>query len=364
MTGFFYDTLLDCVLGRNTIAPEGGSPQQKNEPAHREVVMVSRRKFVQMAAAAPALALSGPAFAQQDVYPSRVITSVCMFAPGTGADIFVRFFARKLQELSNQTVIVENKVGMAGNIATEYVARSKPDGYTIFIAPASSILVAGPFLYKKLSYDPIADFTSVTSLAKLPFVLVVAPDIGVNSVSELVARLKAKPDNGFFASSTTTGLIASELIKQQFGLNTTEVKYKSGLDALNDLLAHNIDFQFTDPVTVKERIADGRVKALMLTSAEPFAALPNIPSAKQAGSTNMDLISWWSVHVPAKTPQPVVDKLSGWFNQIARSDDSKNFLANLGSDPLVGDAAMVDKMIAKETEEWKEYVKIAKIEPQ
>jgi tripartite-type tricarboxylate transporter receptor subunit TctC len=217
--------------------------------------MLTRRELVRLAAAAPALTLSRNAFAQADVYPSRFITSVCMFAPGTGADIFVRFYARKLQELANQNVIVENKVGMAGNIATEYVAKSKPDGYTIFIAPASSIIVAGPYLYKKLNYDPIKDFTSVTSLAKLPFVLVVAPDIGVNTVADLVARLKAKPDNGFFGSSTTNGLIASELVKTQFGLKSTEVKYKSGLDALNDLMAHNIDFQFTDPVTVKEMIA-------------------------------------------------------------------------------------------------------------
>jgi tripartite-type tricarboxylate transporter receptor subunit TctC len=326
--------------------------------------MFNRRDIVRLAAAAPALTLSKNAFAQADFYPSKVITAVCMFAPGTGADIFVRFYARKLQELANQTVIVENRVGMAGNIATEYVARSKPDGYTIFIAPASSILVAGPYLYKKLNYDPINDFASVTTLAKLPFILVVAPDVGVNSVADLVTRLKAKPDNGFFGSSTTNGLIASELLKTQFGLKSTEVKYKSGLDALNDLMAHNIDFQFTDPVTVKQMIADGKLKALMTTSAQPFAALPGIPGAASCGVTNLDMISWWSVHVPAKTPKAAIDKLTTWFNQIAASDDAKKFLSNLGSDPLIGDAALVDKMIATETKEWAEYVKIAKIEPQ
>ncbi len=326
--------------------------------------MLTRRAIVRLAAAAPALTLTRPAFSQADIYPSKIITSVCMFAPGTGADIFVRFYARKLQELAGQTVVVENKVGMAGNIATEYVARSKPDGYTIFIAPASSVLVAGPYLYKQLNYDPIKDFASITTLAKLPFLLVVAPDIGVNSVADLVARLKAKPDNGFFGSSTTSGLIASELLKTQFGLKSTEVKYKSGLDALNDLMAHNIDFQFTDPVTVKQMIADGKLKALMLTSAQPVAALPGIPGAAQAGVTKLDLVSWWSVHVPAKTPKPVIDKLTGWFNQIATSEEAKKFLANLGSDPLIGDAALVDKMIASETKEWAEYVKIAKIEPQ
>jgi len=327
--------------------------------------MYTRREIVRLAAGASAmmLPLRGGARAQSDVYPSRYITSICMFAPGSGADIFVRFYARKLQELAGQTVVVENKAGMAGNIATEYVARSKPDGYTIFIAPASSILVAGPFLYKKLNYDPIKDFTSVTTLAKLPFVLVVAPDT-VSSVPELVARLKQRPDNGFYGAGSTVGLIASELFKASFGLKTTEVKYKVGLDALNDLISHQLDFVFIDPVSIKEMVASGRLKALALTSEQPIAALPGLPGAAQVGIKNMNLISWWSVHVPAKTPRPIVDKLTVWFNQIAASDDAKKFLSNLGADPLIGSAELVDQMIAKETEEWIEYVKIARIEPQ
>ena len=326
--------------------------------------MYSRRDFVWLAATAPALALPGAVRAQDPGYPSRVISSICMFAPGTGADIFVRFYARKLQELANQTVIVENKAGMGGNIATEYVARSKPDGYTIFIAPAHAILAAGPVLFKKLNYDPVADFTSVTTLAKLPFVLVVAADIGVNSVADLVAYLKKRPDEGFYASSNTINLVASELFKTQFGLKTTEVKYKVASDVLNDLNAHHIDLFFTDPVTAREPIEKGRVKALMLTSAQPIAALPGIPGAAQAGVGNMDMISWWSVHVPAKTPKPIVDRLTNWFTQIAKSEDAVSFLTKLGADPLIGGAALVDKMMAKESLDWREWARIANIDPQ
>jgi tripartite-type tricarboxylate transporter receptor subunit TctC len=330
--------------------------------------MYIRRALIHFAFAVTVLGLTGPriSHAQGADYPAagHYITAVCMFAPGSGADIFVRFYARKLQELAGQTVVVENKAGMAGNIATEFVARSKPDGYTILIAPASSILVAGPFLYKKLNYDPIKDFASVTTLAKLPFVLVVAPDVGIGSVADLVVRLKEKPDNGFYGAGSTVGLIASELFKANFKLNTTEVKYKVGLDALNDLIAHHLDFVFLDPVSIKEMVANGRLKALATTSAKSIAALPGLPGAAEVGIKNMDLISWWSVHVPAKTPQPVIDKLTIWFNQIAASDDAKKFLSNLGADPLVGSAELVDKMIATETQEWSEYVKIAKIEPQ
>jgi tripartite-type tricarboxylate transporter receptor subunit TctC len=324
----------------------------------------TRRRVIELAGAAGLVLPSALGRAQQPDYPSRYITSVCMFAPGSGADIFVRFYARKLQELSGATVVVENKVGMAGNIATEAVARSKPDGYTLLIAPASSVLAAGPFLFKKLNYDPIADFASITTLAKLPFVLIVAPDVGIGSVPELTARLKEKGEGGFYGSSTTVGLVASELYKSQFGLKTTEVKYKSGLDAINDLMAHHLDFFFTDPVTVKEMIANGKVKALAVTSAKRIAALPSLPGAAEAGISNMDLISWWSVHVPAKTPRPIIDKLTEWFNQIAASEDAKKFLSNLGADPLIGSPKLVDDMLAKETGEWRDYVKLAKIEPQ
>jgi tripartite-type tricarboxylate transporter receptor subunit TctC len=129
-------------------------------------------------------------------------------------------------------------------------------------------------------------------------------------------------------------------------------------------MAHHVDFIFIDPVSIKEMVAGGRLKALAITSAKSIAALPGLPGAAEVGIKNMDLISWWSVHVPAKTPQPIIDKLTMWFNQIAASDDAKRFLSNLGADPLLGSADLVDKMIAKETQEWNEYVKIAKIEPQ
>jgi len=242
---------------------------------------------------------------------------------------------------------------MAGNIATEAVARSKPDGYTILIAPASSILVAGPFLFKKLNYDPINDFASITTLAKLPFILIVPPDVGVSSVAELTGRLKDKGEGGFYGSSTTVGLVASELYKTQFGLKTTEVKYKSGLDAINDLMAHNLDFFFTDPVTVKEMVETGKVKALAVTSAQRIAALPKLPSAAEAGISNLDLISWWSVHVPAKTPRPVIDKLSAAIRQEAAgtASDTSAVPRNALSRRLLGliRTAFVDRVRALST---------------
>src|SRR3954463_9834014 len=210
--------------------------------------MLSRRELLRSAAAASLAlpAISTGAFAQ-DAWPQRDIHAICGFPPGTGADIFVRFYGKMLQERVGKTVIVENKVGAFGNIATEYVARSKPDGYTIFVAPGSSFLAAAPALFKKLPFDPVNDFEHVTTLAKLPFLLIVAADGPYKDVASLVKALKEKGDKGSYGSIANTGLVGSELFKVNFGLSTVEVKYKDAGSLFNDLLGGNIDFAPLDP---------------------------------------------------------------------------------------------------------------------
>src|SRR5262245_30855273 len=276
--------------------------------------MTSRRKVLQSAFALPLVAaLPRASFGQADDYPSREIHSICMFPAGTGADIVVRYYSRKLQDVANKPVIVENRVGAAGNIATEYVARSKPDGYTLFIAPASSIIPPARFLFKQLGYDPDKDLASVALLATLPFILFVPGDSPIKSVAELVDVLKKKGDKGSYGSSTTVGQVCSEMFKEQFGLNTVEVKYRSGLDGLNELIKHQLDFYFTDPGTTKAMVADGRLRPLMVTTSRRSSVLPDLPAASEVGMKNLDLDSWWSVHVPAGTPGPVIQRLSAWF---------------------------------------------------
>jgi tripartite-type tricarboxylate transporter receptor subunit TctC len=329
-------------------------------------VICSRRSLLQSAVALPLVsALPGTSWSQVEDYPNREIHSICMFPAGTGADIFVRYYSRKLQELAGKPVIVENRIGAAGNIATEYVARSKPDGYTIFIAPASSIIPPARFLFKQLGYDPDKDLASVALLATLPFILFVAGDSPIKSVPELVELLRKKGDQASYGSSTTVGQVCSEMFKEQFGLKTTEVKYRSGLDGLNELIKHQLDFYFTDPGTTKGMVADGRLRPLMVTTAQRSAALPNLPSTRECGVNNLDLESWWSVHVPANTPAPIVQKLGGWFDQFATSDETKKFLSETTSAvPLLGGPKAVDDLMAKDRLKWAEYVRIAKIVPQ
>ena len=180
--------------------------------------MISRRNLLQ---SAPWLRSPCPLVADR-VRPGRVAEQGHPFdlrlSAGTGADVFVRFYGRKLQDKLGKTIITENKVGRFGNIATEYVASSKPDGYTLFIAPGSSFLAASPSLFKKLAFDPVNDFEHVTTLSKLPFILVVSGDSPVQIVAELTAYLKQQGDKASYASVANTGLVSSELYKANFGL--------------------------------------------------------------------------------------------------------------------------------------------------
>jgi tripartite-type tricarboxylate transporter receptor subunit TctC len=326
--------------------------------------MLSRRDLLRSAAAASVAMpyISNGAFAQ-DAWPQRDIHSICGFPPGTGADIFVRFYGKALQDRLGKTVITENKVGAFGNIATEYVAKSKPDGYTLYIAPGSSFLAAAASLFKKLPFDPVNDFEHVTTLSKLPFILIVSADSPYKNVADLVKVLKEKGDKASYGSAANTGLVSSELFKANFGLPTVEVKYKEATAMLNDLWGGNIAFAHLDPVTAMAHLKSGKLRALATSSKERFKSLPDIPSAGEQGIANSNLIAWWSVHMPKGTPKPIIDRLEKEFNQIAVAEETVKFLGNLGSDPFPGTAQSLKDILAADIKAWSEYIKIAKIEP-
>ena len=326
--------------------------------------MPTRRALLQYAAlASVAMPYLSKAASADDAWPTREIHSICGFPPGSGADIFVRFYGKKLEDKLGKSVITENKAGAFGNISTEYVARSKPDGYTLFIAPGSSFLAAAPSLFKKLAFDPVNDFEHVTTLSKLPFILIVSGDSPHKSVADLTTYLKQQGDKASYASVANTGLVSSELYKAHFGLTTVEVKYKEPGAMLNDLWGHNVAFAHLDPVTAMAHLKSGKLRALATSSKERFVSLPDIPSAGEAGISNSDIVGWWSVHMPKGTPKPILDQLETLFNQIAVDEETKKFLANLGSDPLPGNSQMLKSLLVKDTKAWHEYVKLAKIEP-
>jgi tripartite-type tricarboxylate transporter receptor subunit TctC len=307
-------------------------------------------------------ALSTTALAQE--YPVREIRSICNFAPGSGADILVRFYSDKLSKLAGKPVIVENKPGANGSIATADLARAKPDGHSLMITPASSTIAAAPYLFKNLQFDSTKDFQAVTTIATLSFVLMVDASKPIKSVPELIAHLKTRPNHGFYGTSNNTGVIAAELFKQAAGLQTTYAPYKQNTQALTDLLQGTVDFLSYDATWAAGQVKGGRVRVLAATANKRSVAFPDIPTLGELGLGKNDVTAWWGVVVPAGTPRPVVEKLSGWFNQITNEEDTKQFLARAAFDPLPGSPDQMSALIKSDAARWKGYVELAKIEPQ
>jgi tripartite-type tricarboxylate transporter receptor subunit TctC len=297
-------------------------------------------------------------------YPAHEVRSLCNFGPGSGADIIVRFYSDRLSKLAGKPVIVENRPGANGALATDALAKSKPDGYTILITPASSTIASAPYLFKSLPFDTTRDFAAVTTIASLSFVIMVDAARPIKSIDELIAHLKAKPNHGFYGTPSNTGVIAAELFKAKAGLNTTYTPYKLNSQALTDLLLGQLDFLSYDATWASSQAKGGKVRILAVTAAKRSVALPDVPTLTELGYGGNDVSPWWGVVVPAGTPKAVVDRLSGWFNRITAAEDTRQFLANAAFDPFPGSPEQMQTLLRTDAERWKRYVELAKIQPQ
>ena len=308
-------------------------------------------------------ALAAP-FAAAQEYPAREIRSLCNYAPGSGADLIVRFYSDRLSKLAGRAVIVENRVGANGTIASDALAKSKPDGYTIMITPASATIVSAPYMFKSLPFDSTRDFSAVTTIASLSFVILVDAAGPIKSIGQLVAHLKAKPTQSFYGATSNTGVIAAELFKTAAGVKATYVPYKQNVQALTDLLLGQLDFISFDATWALGQAKGGKLRILAATAARRSTAIPDVPTLAELGYGGTDVSPWWGVVVAAGTPRPVVDKLAGWFNQITAAEDTRQFLANSAFDPFPGTPEQMQSLMKTDAERWKRYVELAKIEPQ
>ena len=300
--------------------------------------------------------------AAQD-YPAREIRSVCNFAAGSGADIIVRYYSDRLSKLAGKPVVVENKPGAQGVVATDYVAKSRPDGYTIMITPASSTLATAPHIFKKLPFDPQKDFAAVTTITSLSFVIAVDAAKPLKSMAELIAYLKAKPGHGFYGTGSNTGQVAAELLKERTGLATAYVPFKVTVGALQGLVGGEVDFLSYDATWAVTQ-HPSRIRILAVTSAKRSGALPDIPTLSELGFGEFDIAPWFGVVVPAGTPRPIIDKLAAWTNQITTAEETKAFLARSALDAFPGTPESMTELLKTETERWGRWVRLARIEPQ
>src|SRR3990172_1661444 len=320
-----------------------------------------RGKLLLGVAAALGAALGGGRRAQAQDYPSQDIRMIVGFPPGSGADVFVRYFAEKLRPLAGRNVIVENKVGAASNIATEYVARSKPDGYTLYPF-AGTTVAASMHLFKNPPVDVGKALRVAATTSNLAFMLVVDAKSPYKSVAELTAAMKQKGSAANYAVAANPGRIMGAIYKVKAGLAATEVQYRSAPDSLNEITSGKIDYGLHDAVFALAQHRAGRLRILAVSSAERVQALPPIPHITEQGIP-MSLDLWWGVMVPAATPDPIVAKINQWFQQIISAADTKKFLNDAGADPMIRTPEEAQKMFQIAIKEWGDYVRFAKIEP-
>jgi tripartite-type tricarboxylate transporter receptor subunit TctC len=315
-----------------------------------------------VAAMAASLASALPHRAAAQTYPAQDVHFICGFAAGSGADIIVRFFADKMRPLIGRSIIVENKVGAIGNLATEYVARAKPDGYTIYVTGASG-LAANMHIFKNPSVDVANALQIAATINKATMMLGVRANAPWKSAPELTAAMRLKGDKASYATANPTSKVLGALYKERAGLQSVEVPYRTGADFLNDLYSGNIDYALPDNIQAMAQQRAGRMRILAVGSGERMQAAPDLPTMTELGYP-MDVRSWWAALVPAATPRPIVDQLNIWFSQVVATDEAKTFLAGIASDPWVSKPDEAQAFFRQQIKDWGDYVRLAKIEPQ
>jgi tripartite-type tricarboxylate transporter receptor subunit TctC len=314
-------------------------------------------------AALLAAAACGPALAQTDAYPSKPISLVIPFAAGSGTDNVGRIVGQRLSERLKQPVVVENKPGANGQIAAEYVARSKADGYTLFMT-TNTTHSANPSLYKALRYDPIKDFTPVIRTGELPFALAVNNELPVKSVKELIDYAKKNPGKLSYGTPNSTSLVASETLKNQAKIDVVGVPYKSSPQALTDLIGNQIQIYVVDVGSGMQMLKANRVRTLAVTPARGSKILAGVPPVA-ADIPGFDLTSWNGVFGPAGMPKEIAEKLSREINVVLAEKDIQEKLAGAGFEVWPSkDPAEFSRYVSDQLALWTRLIKTAGIQPE
>jgi len=319
----------------------------------------SRRQALTMAAALAAFAAGG-AHAQNAWPGTQAIKLVVPFTAGSGTDIVARLVAEKLGPALGTSVVVDNKPGAGGTLGAAIAAKAPADGYTLLVHSAGHLV--NPWIYKGLSYDTMKDFTGITPMASLPNVLVTAPAHFAN-VQDLVAKAKAKPGSfnyGSAGNGSATHMNA-EVFRLAAGVDAQHVPFRGTPEAMTEVMAGRVDWFFAPMVSALPLVKSGKLQALAVGTAKRSPALPDAPTTVEAGVPGSEYLFWVGLFAPAKTPQPVVDRLQSEVAKIMASPELKERLDKLGAEPFTMPSAQFNKFIADETAKAQQVVKAASI---
>jgi tripartite-type tricarboxylate transporter receptor subunit TctC len=309
-----------------------------------------------------ALAFSATAaFAQ---YPNKAITSVVGFAPGGGTDTVSRIVAKTLGEQLGQQVLTDNRAGAGGNIATDYVVRAAPDGYTIYLANVGAITV-NPHLLP-LQYDPLKDLAPITMAVVFPNLVVVQPSVPANTLPEFIKLARDNPGKYTYGSSGIGGAghLAGELLKMMAKIDLVHVPFKGGGPAMQAMLGGQIHSYFATPVAAGPHVKAGKVKALATTGPKRDPFMAEVPTVAEAGYAGYQATNWYGYYAPAKTPKDVVERLNREIVKALNSAEVKGLLGKQGLEAAPGTPAELAAFGRSESETWGKVVKQAGIKAQ
>lgn len=309
--------------------------------------------FVCLAVALSAAAAGAPA----QNYPNRPVRFIVAQSAGGNADLVARAIAQKLGEAFGQQVVVDNRGGASGIIATELTAKAPPDGYTLLLTPSS--FGVNPSLYRKLPYDPIKDLAPVTLAASAPNILVVYPPLPVRSVKDLIELARAKPRQLNFGSSGNGGSphLAGEMFKTMAGVELTHVPYKGASAALTALIAGEIQLNFASLPSALPLVKSGRLRAVAVTSAKRSPAVPELPTVAESGLPEFETAAWQGVFVPARTPQAIITRLNREIARIVNSPEIRERMMAEGAEPVGNTPQEFARYIEREIAKWARVVK-------
>ena len=318
------------------------------------------RAFAPLLALISAL-LAGTALA--DDYPSHPIRLIVPFAAGGAADSVARIVGKRVGDALGQTVVVEDRGGGGGIIATEIVKNSAPDGYTLLLGQSGPISI-NPGIYPKLSYDPEKDFAPVSMTTSYPYVLVVNPSLGVKTVAELVALAKSKPGqlNYGTAGVGASNHLATELFDSKAGIKMTHIPYRGTSLAVADLISGQVQVVFADPVSALSQVRAGKLIALAVTSKERSPVAPDVPTIAESGYPGFDAIAWHGVLAPAKTPPAIINKLNAEFLKALKDPEIEELLEKQAMQIVGNSPEQFIAFIKEDIAIWKDVATQAKVE--
>lgn len=323
--------------------------------------MNSPSRLLRIAVVAGLMAMATAAHAAEDPakYPSRPIHIIVGFTPGGGNDIIARVVGQKLSESLGQPVVIENKPGGGAILATEYVARSAPDGYTLLVG-ASGAMVINPAVYAKLNYDTVRDFVPVSELGSFPLILVVNAKSPFKTLAELVAFAKQNPDKANYSSSSAAFQLATELFKQKTGAPMQMIPYKGANDSVVAVISGEVTATIADAGPVSSQVSGGQARALGVAAPNRMAEMPDVPTMKEAGA-DVEAVLWSGIFVPKETPPAIVKKLEAEFVRIARIPDVVSRLKLLNIDSVGNSSEAFSTIIAADLERWVAVAKAGNI---